>query len=61
MKRHNYIIILFLVLTLFSCDGNREQRGIVTEYVGKQINIPEGLTYQIIESQFDYDFNEHKQ
>ena len=56
IKIYRLIPILLLVMT--SCSGsNKEQRGIVAEWTGKEIVIPEGLGFQVDNIPVDYDFD----
>ena len=56
IKIYRLIPILLLVMT--SCSGsNKEQRGIVAEWTGKEIVIPEGLEFQVDNIPVDYDFD----
>ena len=44
---------------MVSCgSGNKEQRDIVTEWIGKKLIIPDSLQFQIGEIPIDYDFND---
>ncbi len=59
MRTLGFIAILAaVVLALESC-GSRdsEQRAVVEEWMGKEIVIPENLTFQIQDTPINYDFN----
>lgn len=59
MRTLGFIVILAaVVLALESC-GSRdsEQRAVVEEWMGKEIVIPENLTFQIQDTPINYDFN----
>ncbi len=59
MRTLGFIVILAaVVLALESCDSrDSEQRAVVEEWMGKEIVIPEDLTFQIQDTPINYDFN----
>lgn len=59
MRTLGFIVILAaVVLALESCGSHdSEQRAVVEEWMGKEIVIPEDLTFQIQDTPINYDFN----
>ena len=56
--RKNYRLIPLLLPLIISCSGSiKEQQGIVAEWTGKEIVIPEGLEFQVGNIPVDYDFD----
>lgn len=52
-------MLWFILPVMVSCgSGNKEQRDIVTEWIGKKLIIPDSLQFQIGDIPIDYDFND---
>lgn len=56
MKHVNFFIAIVLLLILSSCNAYNERKKVVENMLGKEILIPEGMTCQIQDTPFEYDF-----
>lgn len=52
-----FLAVLLVMVVLGACTKRSKQKSIVEEWVGKELIIPDGLTFQIQDIPINYDFN----
>lgn len=52
-----FLAVLLVMVVLGACTKRSKQKSVVEEWVGKELIIPDGLTFQIQDIPISYDFN----